>query len=778
MQIKELELDTDPVLVTSEEDKNDIDTLTDKLNAELNTNCSKKPENENIKKSVKEMIQAFNNDQTKENTIDDMKEDNNEIHPPVDTHDQKIDSPTTTDHEEENILDSPPLDEVTGNIVDSNASMQTSNTYRIPVIITDDSLTDQPFVMSDDKKSELLAEAFDQADEHPDNDTKNAWNVDDCYLSSGDSDSENLINNLRDENSGQQNILMDLDNPSRSALDQLNEVISGAEADLQHSDDNWVDQLDDHLKDFQNPWKDHVEVETDLKDIEETKEHQLQDDFKDTDQDMGDHEAKPKDVEGPFDDHHEAGPNDDVEVPWDNNLEAEVDLNDVEVTWEDQLEANLAFVSQIEAASDETEISKHFNSEDDVTEISDIVKPIDQLDENQQSVQQEPVQIKKDDCISDETQAIGEQTSIAEKEDDLICPPYSTYEFNSAVTQFEKLEQIFKHDPNVYLDDDVDIREEPGNLPVITEVSESAEATETETNNDSESNDKKSSNRSSSEAIGNVVDDNYNDDIKKVDDTFLDSEIDPKDDSLLGDGDFADLEILKVPAAFAEDQSHGSDTDTVQIVPEEFGDTQQIQIPPGFGLDSSEAEVTSGDYLNDDPTDVTVEHDDILPPPIFPDSEAQIFETSTDPIKEPENISDDKMKENIPALKQPDQIDRFIKESGNVRQKQFRFSTTDSDDIVAKTEANSFYSLNILQQSAESIACTVTTSQTILDQDPYKDDGYQLMGADTAYLAKTQSLHKKKKKKRSDRQDDKKHPNHKTLSKSEKNLTKILRVEF
>ena len=71
--------------------------------------------------------------------------------------------------------------------------------------------------------------------------------------------------------------------------------------------------------------------------------------------------------------------------------------------------------------------------------------------------------MKKDASLSDETQMTREQTCNEEKQDDVMCPPYSTYEFNSAVTQFEKLEQIFKHDPNVYLDDDdVALREESG----------------------------------------------------------------------------------------------------------------------------------------------------------------------------------------------------------------------------------------------------------------------------------------------------------------------------
>jgi len=662
-----------------------------------------------------------------------------------------------------------------------------ANTHKIPVIITDDSLINQPFDMTDDKKSELFAETSDQADADTplDNNRNDAWNIDDCYLSSDDSDSENLINNLRDENSGHQNILMDLDNSSRSALDELNEVISGAEADLQYTDDICNQQLDPDLKDSELTWEVNVGLEVDSK---ESEEHQLEpeDDLKHTAKTLQDHHEKDlnyneddlKNVEGSLDDHLKANTDlSDLKGLLTDRLETETNLEDVEVTWEDQLEANLAFVSQIEATSDETEISKHCNSDEDVTEISDIVKPIDHSDDNQQSVQQESVQIslKKDAAsLSDETQMTREQTCNEEKQDDLMCPPYSAYEFNSAVTQFEKLEEIFKHDPNVYLDDDdVALREESGNLPVITEVSESAEATETETNNDSESNDKKSSNRSSNEAIGNVVDENFIiDDLHKADDPFLDNENNSRDDSVLAN--FADLEILKVPAAFAEDHSHGSDTETVQIVPDAFGDSQQIEIPPGFGLDCSEAEIITGDCLNDDNMDITLEHDDILPPPIFPDSEAKTFETDG----ESEHISDDKIKDNILDATQKEQMEQTNKETALPRQKQFRFCTTDPEDLPPKTEANSFYSLNILQQSAESIACNVTTSQTILDQDPYKDDGYQILGADPAYLAKTQSLHKKKKKKRSDRQEDKKHPNHKSLSKSEKNLTKILRVEF
>ena len=141
----------------------------------------------------------------------------------------------------------------------------------------------------------------------------------------------------------------------RSALDELNEVISGAEADLQYTDDICNQQLDPDLKDSERTWQVNVGLEVDSK---ESEEHQLEpeDDLKHTAKTLQDHHKKDlnyneddlKNVEGSLDDHLKANTDlSDLKGFLTDPLEAETNLEDVEVTWEDQLEANLAFVSQV-----------------------------------------------------------------------------------------------------------------------------------------------------------------------------------------------------------------------------------------------------------------------------------------------------------------------------------------------------------------------------------------------------------------------------------------------
>ena len=60
LQVAELELENDPVLASPEQHDDNIETITNQFNKEHNTNNDGR--SENVKKSVKEMIQAFNNE--------------------------------------------------------------------------------------------------------------------------------------------------------------------------------------------------------------------------------------------------------------------------------------------------------------------------------------------------------------------------------------------------------------------------------------------------------------------------------------------------------------------------------------------------------------------------------------------------------------------------------------------------------------------------------------------------------------------------------------------
>ena len=449
--------------------------------------------------------------------------------------------------------------------------------------------------------------------------------------------------------------------------------------------------------------------------------------------------------------------NDDVVQPpkiWEDNIEKSANKVETNASSDVSIEEDNISVKTIADNDDSQELDLDNSQEALKPVLNETIDSVEKANNEEIDPVQENLKVQTAHEISENT----EDDNLETAEVDMRPEPTAPFdEYNCTVTEFEKLEEIFKHDPNVntsHNDDSYmdcyESKKEDVNLPVITEVSESAEATDTDTTN---SDGKKDSKTGSTEVfIDDIpidsVEQEITENVQKIEDAKIDDSL-PTNDPKESVADVAETNQCNAAGCHhknVETKSTITQTETELIqkkklfVDKESFTTKSMEIDD-YEIKEKVAIKSSVTQIDEDLNEKQEE----------------------DTIEKPEEVIDEKPKEVITEINDP--IEAIVETPSPLVPKAEKKILFDEDSNLG---ARSFYSLNILQSAPKLSTddCSIEMPTNVPDP----------------YYVKTQSLHKKKKKKKDkaalDLNDDKHSKASKGLSKSEKNLTKILTVEF
>jgi len=462
-----------------------------------------------------------------------------------------------------------------------------------------------------------------------------------------------------------------------------------------------------------------------------------------------------------------------------DNCSSKLEIDEPKITFNDDLvkqpkilEENLDISLKTTTDNDDSQELDFDNSQEALksvlNETNDSIEKVTniEIDLEVNIEEKDKVQVNLIARAPHEITEILEDENLETAEVDMRPEPIAPFdEYSSTDTEFEKLEEIFKHDPNVctsnnedsYMDC-YDIKKEDVNLPVITEVSESAEATDTDTTN---SDNKKDSKTGSTEIFIDdipidTIEREITEDVQKIEDTKIDDSLSFNDqkESVVDITDTNQCNAVGCPHKNVETKSTITQTESELILKKKLFVDKQSFTTKSMEIDDYEIKekVAMKSYVTQIDEDLNEKQEET----IIAGPEEAI-------IKKSEEIINEKSKEVITEIN--DSIEPSIETPSPIVPKAEKKILFEED---ANLGARSFYSLNILQSAPKLSTDDCSIEMTTNVPDPY--------------YVKTQSLHKKKKKKKdktaADINEDKHSKASKGLSKSEKNLTKILTVEF